>query len=140
MKMFPTTVSFEKPEQAPYLEYLLRVNNDEEYTLTTYVAPTNNLYENSRLKYAVAFDDESPIIADTLPKDFITGSYDNDIWCDGVLENIHITTTKHRLSKGMHRLKFYGLDAGVVLQKLVLSKGKLKDSFLGPEESLYYKE
>jgi hypothetical protein len=57
-----------------------------------------------------------------------------------VLENIHTTTTKHKLTKGMHKLKFYGLDAGLVLQKLFLSKGKLKESFFGPEESFYYKE
>jgi len=137
VKMFPTTVSFEKPEDAPYLEYLLKVNEDAEYTLTTYVAPTNNLYEKSRLKYAVAFDSEIPNIADTLPKDFIAGSYVNNIWCDAVLENIHITTTVHKLTKGMHDLRFYGLDAGLVLEKLVLSKGKLKASYFGPEESFY---
>lgn len=140
VKMFPTTVSFEKPEDAPYLEYLLKVNEDAEYTLTTYVAPTNNLYEKSRLKYAVAFDGETPTIADALPKDFIAGSYVNDIWCDAVLNNIHITTTVHKLTKGMHKLRFYGLDAGLVLQKLVLSKGKLKASFFGPEESFYAKD
>lgn len=137
VKMFPTTVSFEKTEEAPYLEYLLRVNEDAEYTLTTYVAPTNNLYEKSRLKYAVAFGDEVPTIADALPKDFFAGSYVNNIWCDAVLENIHITTTVHKLSKGIHTLRFYGLDAGLVLQKLVLSKGKLPYSYFGPEESYY---
>jgi hypothetical protein len=137
VKMFPTTVSFEKSEDAPYLEYLLKVNEDAEYTLTTYVAPTNNLYEKSRLKYAVAFDGEISTIADALPKNFIAGSYVNNIWCDAVLENIHITTTVHKLTKGIHRLRFYGLDAGLVLQKLVLSKGKLKASFFGPEESFY---
>lgn len=137
VKMFPTTVSFEKTEEAPYLEYLLRVNEDAEYTLTTYVAPTNNLSEKSRLKYAVAFGDEVPTIADALPKDFFAGSYINNIWCDAVLENIHITTTVHKLSKGIHTLRFYGLDAGLVLQKLVLSKGKLPYSYFGPEESYY---
>lgn len=135
MKMFPTTVSFEKAEDAPYLEYRLRVNEDAEFTLTTYVAPTNNLTKKSRLKYAVAFDDEKPTIADALPKDFIAGDYNNDIWCNAVLENIHITTTIHKLDKGMHTLRFYGLDAGLVLQKLVLSKGKHPNSFFGPEES-----
>jgi hypothetical protein len=136
-KMFPTTVSFEKTEDAPYLEYLLRVNEDADYTLTTYVAPTNNLSEKSRLKYAVAFGDEVPTIADALPKDFFAGSYINNIWCDAVLENIHITTTMHKLSKGIHTLRFYGLDAGLVLQKLVLSKGELPYSYFGPEESYY---
>lgn len=137
VKMFPTTVSFEKPEDAPYLEYLLIVNEDAEYTLTAYVAPTNNLYEKSRLKYAVAFDGETPTIADALPENFIAGSYVNNIWCDAVLENIHITTTTHKLTKGMHNLRFYGLDAGLVLQKLVLSKEILKNSYFGPEESFY---
>ncbi|WP_160686592.1 glycosyl hydrolase 115 family protein [Clostridium sp. C2-6-12] len=137
VKMFPTTVSFEKIDEAPYLEYSLRVNEEAEYTLTTYVAPTNNLSEKSRLKYAVAFDGEASTIADALPKDFFAGSYINNIWCDAVLENIHITTTVHKLSKGIHTLRFYGLDAGLVLQKLVLSKGKLPYSYFGPEESYY---
>lgn len=135
--MFPTTVSFEKIDEAPYLEYSLRVNEEAGYTLTTYVAPTNNLSEKSRLKYAVAFDGEVPTIADALPKDFFAGSYVNNIWCDAVLENIHITTTVHKLSKGIHTLRFYGLDAGLVLQKLALSRGKLPYSYFGPEESYY---
>ena len=137
VKMFPTTVSFERPEEAPYLEYLLKVNEDVEYTLTTYTAPTNNLSEKSRLKYAVAFDGETPIIADALPKDFIAGNHDNYVWCNAVLENIHVTSTTHKLAKGTHTLRFYGLDAGLVLQKLVLSKGELPYSYFGPEESYY---
>jgi hypothetical protein len=137
VKMFPSTVSFEKPEDAPYLEYIIKTNEDLEYTLTTYVAPTNNLFEKSRLKYAVSFDGETPTIADTLAKDFYAGNYDNDTWCDAVLENIHITTTKHKLTRGIHTLRFYGLDAGLVLQKLVLSKEMLPNSFFGPEESFY---
>ena len=43
----------------------------------------------------------------------------------------------HKLTNGIHTLRFYGLDAGLVLQKLVLSKGELKASFFGPEESFY---
>lgn len=65
------------------------------------------------------------------------GDYDNYVWCNAVLENIHITTTTHKLTKGMHTFCFYGLDAGLVLQKLVLSKGKLLNSYFGPEESFY---
>jgi len=43
----------------------------------------------------------------------------------------------HKLTKGTHNLRFYGLDAGLMLQKLVLSKGKLKAFFFGTEESFY---
>ncbi|MBU3112520.1 glycosyl hydrolase 115 family protein [Clostridium lacusfryxellense] len=130
LKMFPTTVPFENPKDAPYLEYTINVNEDFEYTLTTYVAPTNNLYVNSRLRYGVSFDGEEPIIADALPVNFVAGTNGNHSWEEAVMENIHTTTTNHKLGKGIHTLSFYGLDAGIVLQKLVLSKGKLPDSFL----------
>lgn len=135
VKMFPTTVSFVRPEDAPYLEYLIEVSEDKEYTLTTYVAPTNNLYKKSRLKYGVSFDGGIVTIADALPQDFIAGDYDNEPWCNAVLDNIHLTCTKHMLTKGTHTLRFYGLDAGLVLQKLVLLSDKLPTSFFGPKES-----
>lgn len=137
VKMFPTTVSFEKPEDAPYLEYRFILKEDSVYTLTTYTAPTNNLSDRSRLRYAVAFDGGEAVTADALPAEFMAGSYANDIWCNAVLENIHITTTEHKLTKGLHTLRFFGMDAGLVLQKLVLSKGKLPESYFGPEESFY---
>jgi hypothetical protein len=140
VKMFPTTVSFEKVEDAPYLEYKINVNENLLYTLTTYVAPTNNLCVNGRLRYAVAFDEETPIVADALPKDFVAGTNGNTAWEEAVMENIHTTETKHKLTKGIHVLRFYGLDAGLVLQKLVLSKEKLPNSFFGPEESFYVRQ
>ena len=135
LKMFPTDVSFEKPEDAPYLEYKLYVDEDADYILTTYTAPTNNLSHTSRLKYGVQFDNNTPVIADTLPQDFIAG--DSNAWGNAVMANALIKTTPHRLTKGVHTLRFYGLDAGLVLQKLVLSKGPLPASYFGPQESYY---
>jgi hypothetical protein len=135
VKVFPSTVSFERAEDAPYLEYRIYVEQDGEYILTTYCAPTNNLYNGGRLRYCISFDEAAPVVADTLPKDFAAGNHDNVQWCKGVLENIHITATPHQLKKGIHIIRFYGLDAGLVLQKLVLSKGMLPASYLGPEES-----
>jgi hypothetical protein len=137
VKMYPTTVSFNSTEDAPYLEYRLSVNEACEYTMACYFAPTNNLYLNSRLRYGVAFDGEKAVIADALPGDYVAGTNGNRSWENAVLDNIHITATTHRLSKGIHTLRVYGLDAGLVLQKLVLSKEKLPYSYLGPEESFF---
>ncbi|PYG85629.1 glycosyl hydrolase family 115 (putative glucuronidase) [Ruminiclostridium sufflavum DSM 19573] len=139
VKMFPVTAFFEKPEDAPFLEYIIKTERAMEYILTTYAAPSNNLYKNSRLRYGVSFDGGNIVIADALPPDFAAGDYDNDSWCKAVLENIHLTETKHFLTKGIHTLRLYGMDAGLVLQKLVLSGEKLPDSFFGPEESFYIK-
>ncbi|MNO33567.1 hypothetical protein D3C76_235780 [compost metagenome] len=137
VKMFPDGVSFEQPENAPYLEYRVLVQQEADYILTSYIAPTNHLSRISGLKYAVGFDGETPVVADALPKNFEGGNHDNEPWCRAVMNNIHNMTTSHALTKGIHTLRFYGLDAGLVLQKLVLCSSPLPYSFLGPEESFY---
>ncbi|MCE3199605.1 glycosyl hydrolase 115 family protein [Paenibacillus sonchi] len=135
VKMFPDGVSFAQPEQAPYLEYRILVRKDGEYTLTAYIAPTNYLSPASGLKYAVSLDNGTPVVADALPVGYEGGNHDNEPWCRAVMDNIHTPATAHVLAKGLHTLRFYGLDAGLVLQKLVLSAGPLPYSYLGPEES-----
>lgn len=140
LKMYPTTVFFEKAEEAPYLEYRIYVDKAGEYTLTVYTAPSNNLYNNSRLRYGVSFDGTAPVTVDSLPSDYASGDYNNKAWCIGVLENIRISAVKHKLKKGLHTLRFYGVDAGLVLQKLVLSLEPLPVSCLGPEESYFKRD
>jgi hypothetical protein len=137
LKMYPTTAFFEKAEAAPYLEYMVYLAKSGEYTLTVYTAPSNNLFNDGRLRYGVSFDAMPPVIADSLPPDYISGDCNNEPWCTGVLNNIHISTTKHILKKGLHILRFHGVDAGLVLQKLVLSAEPLPASYLGPEESYF---
>ncbi len=113
------------------------VRQNGQYSLTSYLAPTNHLSLTSGLKYATGFDNGTPVIADALPADFEGGNHDNAAWCHAVMDNIHTTTTRHTLTKGIHTLRFYGLDAGLVLQKLVLSAVPLPYSYLGPVESFY---
>jgi len=137
IKMFPTTISFEQIEDAQYLEYSIYLENAGEYIVTVLSAPTNNLLFNSRLKYGISFDGVNPVIADSLQPGYVAGNYNNKFWKEGVLDNIHIMTTAHKLEKGAHILRFYGLDAGLVLQKLVISKGTPPASYLAPPESYY---
>jgi hypothetical protein len=135
VKMYPDTVSFANYRSAPYLEYKAYTGNTGNYQLTTYVQPTNNLAIGSRLKYAVSVDGAAPVVADALPAGFVaTGG----MWGGDIFRNAHITTTSvGSLSKGTHIIRIYGLDAGLVLQKLVLSYGALPYSYYGPEESFY---
>lgn len=137
VKMYPTDISFKKAEEAPYLEYKVYLDEEAEYTLTAYTAPTNNLFKDSRLRYGISFDKETPVIADSIHPDFDGANISNSHWTNGVMNNIHTSTTTHKLKKGAHTLRFYGIDAGVVLQKLVLSKGTLPASYFGPQESYY---
>lgn len=137
LKMYPTTVTFEVADNAPNLEYSLYADQDGVFTLTAYTAPTNNLASHSKMRYGVSFDGGEPVIADTLPTGIIAGDPHNTPWCQGVLDNIHMAATTHQLTKGLHTLRIHGLDAGLVLQKLVLSRKPLPPSYLGPEESWY---
>ena len=138
VKMYPDTLSNTTYTTAPYLEYKIYANNTGSYTLTTYSAPTNNLSASSRLQYAISFDGAAPIVADALPAGFKAGDNSNQYWTGDITRNAHITTTSSiSLTKGTHTMRIYGLDAGLVLQKFVLSYGTLPSSYYGPEESFY---
>ena len=139
MKLYPTTNSFVSIDEAPYLEYTIYLEEAGEYVLTMYFAPTNPLIRGTSLRYAVMFDEEDTIIKNSLSENFVAGDCNNENWSRGVMDNIHIMTTTHQLTAGLHTLRFYALDAGLVLQKLVVSKGELIQSYFGPKES-YYRE
>ena len=60
------------------------------------------------------------------------------VWSGAVGENIMIQASKHHIGEpGWHTLKYWMIDPGVVLQKIVLDTGGLKDSYLGPPESFH---
>ncbi len=136
MKVYPTTVNFDELGKAPGLTYRVMTESDGTYTLRGITAPTNNLESGRSMRYAVAVDGGEPVAADTLIDDFTVGTgYGKRNWSEGVLRNAHYAETAFELTKGVHEFTVYPVDAGIVLQKFVLYKGKLPDSFFGPEES-----
>lgn len=136
MKIYPTTMNFDEIGKAPALTYRVSVDKDGDYTLRGITAPTNNLEDGRRMRYAVSVDGSEPVVCDTLAEDFFVGAGSGGTsWAKGVLENCHTAESSHHLTAGIHEITIYGVDAGLVLQKLVLYRGKLKESFFGPEES-----
>ena len=75
-----------------------------------------------------------PIVVNALPTGYIAGDYWEPQWCRAVIINAHMNESKCKLAAGTHKLRFYGIDAGVVLQKIVVYRGELPQSYLGPEE------
>ena len=140
MKVFPVTLDAKTPGvDAPYLEYRFVTKEAGNVTVYAYGAPTNNLSSETGMKYAVVIDDEKPQVVDTFPVGTSVGR--GNVWSSGVMQNCRINSTLHSLSKGeIHTLRFYMVDAGYVLQRIVIDCGNnLKKSFLGPEESYYIK-
>jgi hypothetical protein len=84
------------------------------------------------LHYAIAFDDNNPEVVNIHSDRSLT------TWEKTVAENINKTSTKFSLDKpGKHILKFWMINPGIVLQKIVVETGKIGNSYLGPPESFH---
>lgn len=118
-------------KNTPHLEYDILVKDVGDITLHSFISPTVDFKNAGGLKFAVSIDDEQPIIVN-ISKDYT----DNKAWEKSVADNIKIFKTPFKINKsGKHTLKYWMIDTGVVLQKLVMDTGGLKPSFLGPEET-----
>ncbi len=137
-----TPVPVISPEQvpgnnSPHLEYQTYLFSDGEVTVKAYFSPTLNFHNNPRgISYAVSFDDESPQIINMTSNQNPPDLNRDPKWNRWVANNINIEESKHKIDKpGKHILKFWMIDPGVVLQKIVIDTGGLKPSYLGPPES-----
>jgi hypothetical protein len=134
--VFPVTATSQTlVYTSPKLEYDVYVYDTGNVKLQAYFSPTLNLHNDEGLKYAVAFDNELPYI-------IVINKDDNNVrtWENWVANNIIIKTTTHSISTpGKHVLKFWMMNPGIVLQKLVIDFGGVKQSYLGPPETLVKK-
>jgi Glycosyl hydrolase family 115/Gylcosyl hydrolase family 115 C-terminal domain len=132
---FPVTAANQKPgDSAPYLQYEFYTYSSDTFKINAYFSPTLNFHNTKEgLQYAVSVDDEKPQIISINNEDKNTG---RGIWSKWVSENIIIKTTNHKITKpGKHILKYWMVNPGVVLQKLVADFGGMKQSYLGPPET-----
>lgn len=139
MKVYPMGTNFDKPGEGPSLSYSVLIREGGEYTLRVITAPTNSLEDGRNMRYAVSFDDGSASEVKTVLDEHynIGGGHSRARdWAEGVLNNCHYGETKATLDKGVHTIHIYGMESGLVLQKLVLShEGDAKESYFGPTES-----
>ncbi len=134
---FPVTAPEQKPTgNTPHLEYEFYTTSKGAFTVNAYFSPTLNFYNSENgLQYAVSVDNELPqiISINKEDKNSISG-----IWNKWVGENIIIKTSQHNiLAEGKHTVKYWMVNSGVVLQKLVLDFGGVKPSYLGPPQTIY---
>jgi len=134
MTMMPVTSPSRTPGgESPRLEYRVFLFDSGTVKVHAYLSPTLN-FTGSRngLRYAVSFDDEPPQIVNT------QADTSNGAWEKMVAANINIIVTRHPIAHpGEHVLKFWMVDPGVVLQKLVIEARELPRTYLGPPESFH---
>ncbi|TPG71821.1 glycosyl hydrolase 115 family protein [Hymenobacter nivis] len=116
---------------SPHLEYRITLAQAGPVAVRAYLAPTLDFTNTTGLRYAVSIDDEAPQLVNLHTG--LAPENGNRPWQQAVAENIILKTSQHNVATaGPHVLKFWRVDPGVVLEKLVLSQGALPPSYLGP--------
>ncbi len=133
MTIFPVTAaSVEPPQPAASLEYKMYLFDSGTFNVEAILAPTLNFVPGRGLRYAVSFDDQPARIVDALAQN------SEQDWATAVSDGVRKVTSTLTVSQpGYHTLKFRMVDPGVVLEKLVVSQGRVPSSYLGPRESYH---
>jgi Glycosyl hydrolase family 115/Gylcosyl hydrolase family 115 C-terminal domain len=131
MTIKPVNAKRQEPGPAcARLEFDLLVFDTGIVHVQSYFSPTLN-FNGRELQYATSFDDEAPQFINLHP------DLSNKSWEQWVANNIIISSSEFHFNKqGMHVLKFWMTDPGIVLQKIVLGVPRVNPSYLGPPETL----
>lgn len=131
----PTMTKLDAAGTSPHLEYQVYLRDTGIVKVQAYLAPTIDYSGGKGLHYAISFDDEKPqIINSTLkkPEEYWVNDNSDKV----MMDNGRIDESIHKINKkGAHVLKFWIIDKGLILQKIVIDCDGLKTSELGPQES-----
>ena len=126
-------------KDSPCLEYRMYLFSTGAVEVATITSPTLNFVPGRGLRLAISFDDEPPQVVTLVPADYKAQNGNRD-WEKVIGDNARYARTTHTLVQpGYHTLKYWMVDPGVVLQKIVVDCGGLKPSYLGPPESFHAK-
>jgi hypothetical protein len=135
----PVTAKSHTPQaDSPRLEYNMYLFSSGTVQVNVYVSPTQNFLDTQGLRYAVSFDDEPPQVININEKDTVPDWKYPPEWNKAVGDNIKVLVSEHQIkAPGEHVLKFWMVDPGIVLQKIVVDTGGVEPSYLGPPESFF---
>ena len=130
--VLPSSASI-SPSAAPSLDYRIHIITNNPAALHVRLLPTHPLVNGQGLRLAVSIDEGPP-----LPL-AVTSGFDpkSKEWSNRVLSNATEVTLKlpDILKPGAHTLRLIAVDAGVVVDKIVIDLGGLKPSYDGPAET-----
>ena len=129
---FPVDAPSRQPSaDSSRLEYDIHLFSTGEAKVQLVVAPTLGYTPGRGLRCAVSIDDELPVVVDLLADSSLQA------WERAVSDSAReVIAAKFKISRpGQHVLKFWMVDPGVVLERIVLDLGGVRPSYLGPPES-----
>jgi hypothetical protein len=133
MSVFPVdTASKELGAASPSLEYRMYLFHAGKADVNAILGPTQNFVPGRGLRFAMAFDDQSPQTIDALEH-----NTQRD-WEETVKEGVRHVKASFTLARpGYHTLRIWMIDPGIVLERLVVDLGGVEPSYLGPPESYH---
>lgn len=113
-------------DRAPRLDYSLKFPRAGHFTLHIQFLPTHPI-SGRQIRVAVALDDQPPRLV------ALDDAQSGVAWAQGVLDEVREASAPLEVpTRGGHVLHVYGLEPGVVIDKLVIDLGGLTPSYLGP--------
>lgn len=126
----PVTASRQDVGDGPHLEYEVLLESSGEVEIVVLASPTQEFYGRDGLHYAISFDDQEPQSVS------LHSDRRHRAWQQSVANNINRSTSSHKIAEpGLHVLKLWMVDPGVVVQKLIVETGEVPSSYLGPPPS-----
>jgi hypothetical protein len=130
MTTLPSEAAPATLQDAMRLEYEVWLSEPGKLKVEATLAPTLKFRPGPGLRYAVSFDDAAPVVVD------VHADTSNRRWEQTVSDGVARLASEHAVAApGRHTLKFWALDPGLVLERLVIDNGGLQPSYLGPPES-----
>ncbi|WP_341939474.1 glycosyl hydrolase 115 family protein [Marinimicrobium sp. C2-29] len=130
--VLPSTLEFDA-DAVPRLSYRFHVATGGKAQVHVRLLPTHPIVPGNDLRLALAVDDGEPIPL------AVTEGFDtySDEWKERVLSNATEVSLElpEKLAPGWHTLHLVAVDAGVVVDKIVIDFGGLQPSYDGPPET-----
>jgi len=132
MTVFPVTAESNTESKAA-LAYKMYLYDTGEFEMQAILAPTLNFVPGRGLRFAVSVDDGPRTIVDELEHNA------QKDWEQAVSDGVRRVTVPLTIAKpGYHTLKIWAVDPGMVIERVIVSHGALRPSYLGPTESLHF--
>jgi len=129
MTVFPVTAESNTDSKAG-LTYKIYLYDAGDFQLQATLAPTLNFVPGRGLRFAVSVDGGPRTVVDELEHN------SQQDWEQAVSDGVRRVTAPLTIAKpGTHTLEIWAVDPGLVLERVVVSHGPLKPSYLGPPES-----
>ncbi len=148
MKVLPSTEAYISnsedkylKEDVPYIEYSFAVENGGDCELKLYFSTRNPVSQKASLRAGLSVNGGERRIIYTAPAGYKPGMHGSREWGKEVLERVRIVKTDISVSGGVNKIRIYGGDPNIILEKLVVyPKGREPArTYLGEPESYYVK-